>query len=301
MIVACGNYTGGALKCCPNDDHKIAPDKLEDVGSETHDINCKPLYFDGTKAHSTEPFTGTRYSFVFFCIKRITQLPEDQCQYLNDLGFVLPSIARIVVQGLNSKEEAGNAVPITAECNMGETVTTMEGIGRHYQFQLESNQSPYTQAARGLQRRHMKGQGTSHHVLSFDLAGPHPPACGHSFVYALVGVYFVEHAGENIPLVRGLKRKTGEEVSTALKSIFAEIQCILGEPLILKAHSDAGGEFINQQMEALLIKEGRWQTKTAGYDPKGNGRVERYVGILKHRATMFLLRTKCPWHFGFGQ
>ena len=57
-------------------------------------------------------------------------------------------------------------------------------------------------------------------MLSFDLTGPHPPACGHSFVYALVGVYYVEHAGENIPGARGLKRKTAEEVSTALKSIF---------------------------------------------------------------------------------
>ena len=96
-----------------------------------------------------------------------------------------------------------------------------------------------------------------------------------------------------------MKRKTGEEVSTALKSIFTEIQCILGQPLILKAHSDAGGEFINHQMDALLIEEGLWQTKTAGYDPKGHGRVERYVGILKHRATMFLLHTKMPLAFWF--
>ena len=87
----------------------------------------------------------------------------------------------------------------------------------------------------------MRNQGSSQHVLSVDLTGPHIPACGHSFVYALVGIYHIEHAGENIPFIRGLKRKTAEEVSNDIKSIFAEAQCILGEPVILKVHSDAGG------------------------------------------------------------
>ena len=88
----------------------------------------------------------------------------------------------------------------------------------------------------------MKNQGSSHHVLRVDLTGPHTPACGHDFVYALVGVYYVEHAGENIPFVRGLKRKTAQEVSSAVKSILAEIRCIFGDDTpILKVHSDAGG------------------------------------------------------------
>ena len=88
----------------------------------------------------------------------------------------------------------------------------------------------------------MKNQSTSQHVLSFDLLGPHLAACGLGDVYALVGVYYVEQPGENIPFVRGLKRKTAEEVSKALKSIFAEIRCIFGENIVLRAHSDAGGD-----------------------------------------------------------
>ena len=113
---------------------------------------------------------------------------------------------------------------------------------------MESNQSPLTQASMGLQRKHMKNKGSSHHVLNIDLTGPHTPSCGHSFVYALVGVYYVEHAGENIPFVRGLKRKSAEEVCNAAKSIIAEIRCIVGDTLILKVHSGAGGEFINYLM-----------------------------------------------------
>ena len=116
-------------------------------------------------------------------------------------------------------------------------------------------------------------------------------------MYGLVGVYYAEQPGENIPFVRGLKRKTAEEVSKAIKSIFAEIRCIFGENVILKAHSDAGGEFINREIKAHLTDQEIWQTSTAGYDPKGNGRVERFVGILKHRATIFLLHSKMPLAF----
>ena len=84
--------------------------------------------------------------------------------------------------------------------------------------------------------------------------------------------------------------------------MIAEIRCVFGNALIVKVHSDAGGEFINHQMEAFLRDQEIWQTKTAGYDPKGNGRVERFVGILKHRATMFLLHSKMPLvFFGSGR
>ena len=142
MIVVCGNYTGGCLRYFPNDDGKIALEKMESNGSDIHDINCKPFYFKGAKAHSTEPFQGTRYSFVFFCIRKIPLLPEDQCQYLTDLGFVLPSNLGNGAQGHESEEETRQITPTKIDCNMGETVTTIEGIRRHCQFHLETNQPP---------------------------------------------------------------------------------------------------------------------------------------------------------------
>ena len=72
----------------------------------------------------------------------------------------------------------------------------------------------------------------------------------------------------------------------------------------MKVHSDAGPEFINDAMEQYLNEKGVWQTKTAGYDPKGNGRVERFVGILKHQSVMFLLYAKLPlcfWYWAMMQ
>ena len=124
-------------------------------------------------------------------------------------------VDHIVSEDIQLKAEESKLV----NCHMGETLPTMEGIRKHCQFTLESNQPPFTQAGRGLQRKHMKNQSTSHHVLSFDLMGPHPAACELGYVYGLVGVYYVERPGENIPFVRGLKRKTAEEVSKAIKSI----------------------------------------------------------------------------------
>ena len=53
LIIGLGNYTGGELN-------------IEGV---KYDINANPLIFNGSLLeHSTEPFTGTRYSIVFYSI-----------------------------------------------------------------------------------------------------------------------------------------------------------------------------------------------------------------------------------------
>eukprot|EP00975_Prorocentrum_lima_P042537 8937173-Prorocentrum_lima.AAC.1 len=62
-----------------------------------------------------------------------------------------------------------------------------------------------------------------------------------------------------------------------------------GEQLVVRFHSDAGSEFWNRVVSELLNKNLIMLTKTAGYDPKANGRVERYVGMLKRRATSYLM------------
>ena len=99
------------------------------------------------------------------------------------MGFDLPLMGKAVVE-VTRDSETPDQEPnekVAVDCYMGETVGTMEGIKKHCQFQMESNQTPFTQAARGLQRKHMKNQGSSHHVLNVDLTGPHTPACGHIF------------------------------------------------------------------------------------------------------------------------
>jgi len=54
VIVGFGDYKGGELI----------------VGGQTHDIQHKPLLFDGTLIHETKPFTGTRYSVVMYNRRR---------------------------------------------------------------------------------------------------------------------------------------------------------------------------------------------------------------------------------------
>eukprot|EP00975_Prorocentrum_lima_P040051 8414223-Prorocentrum_lima.AAC.1 len=41
------------------------------------------------------------------------------------------------------------------------------------------------------------------------------------------------------------------------------------------------------------------QTKTAGYDPKATGRAEIYIGILKRKATSFLIHAGVSLKFWY--
>jgi len=53
LIIGLGDYTGGELN----------------IENCLFDIKCNPLIFNGSLLeHSTEPFTGTRYSIVFYSI-----------------------------------------------------------------------------------------------------------------------------------------------------------------------------------------------------------------------------------------
>eukprot|EP00975_Prorocentrum_lima_P027814 5849097-Prorocentrum_lima.AAC.1 len=62
-----------------------------------------------------------------------------------------------------------------------------------------------------------------------------------------------------------------------------------GEQVVVRFHSDAGSEFWNREVSELLNENLVMQTKTAGCDPKANGRAERFIGILKRRATTYLI------------
>ena len=52
-------------------------------------------------------------------------------------------------------------------------------------------------------------------------------------------------------------------------------------------------------MKQYLADEGACQTKTDGYDPTGNGRVERFVCIFKHWAVMLLMYSRLPLCFWY--
>ena len=79
-----------------------------------------------------------------------------------------------------------------------------------------------------------------------------------------------------------------------MQSVIAELNSILGEQLIVRFHTDEGKEFMNKAMDEMLINLHIFQTGTGGHDPNANGRAERYVGLIKQRATSYLL------HAGLG-
>ena len=100
------------------------------------------------------------------------------------------------------------------------------------------------------------------------------------------------------------QRKGSEECTYAVLRIIKEIMWMTEGVLVLRIHSDEGGEFWNNLMEKVTDKLGIFRTRTEGYDPKANGKAERYIGILKHNGAMKLMETKMPitaWYWAMRQ
>ena len=153
--------------------------------------------------------------------------------------------------------------------------------------------------ALGQMRVHAHAKSESRNVLSADLSGPHPEAIGTKFKYLFVAVFNAGKPGENLPFVRGLKDKTARSVAAAIESVLAEMKSLAGQRVVVRFHSDAGSEFWNKEVRELLTSELIFQTKTAGYDPRANGRAERFVGIIKRHATSYLIHARVSLRFWF--
>eukprot|EP00975_Prorocentrum_lima_P052428 10989214-Prorocentrum_lima.AAC.1 len=63
------------------------------------------------------------------------------------------------------------------------------------------------------------------------------------------------------------------------------------EQLVVRCHADAGSEFWKKEVSDLLREEHIMLTKTAGYDPKTDGRAERFVCVMKRRASSTMIHT----------
>ena len=59
-------------------------------------------------------------------------------------------------------------------------------------------------------------------------------------------------------------------------------------------HSDKAKEFLAKSVRGLLKAHGIRQTTNSGYDPAANGIAERWVGIVKVRATALLAEHRLP-------
>ena len=115
--------------------------------------------------------------------------------------------------------------------------------------------------ALGLRRPHKHGKSESTNVLSADLSGPHPEAVGTKFQYMLVAVFNPGRDSPNLPFVRGLTSKTAKEVCKALHSILGELSSMVGEQIVVRFHTDAGKEFLNNAVKDLMTELHIMQTK----------------------------------------
>jgi len=82
-----GDYTGGQVKHWPQDPGRHELPDVEELAAEeavVSDTKCCSVCIDSTKAHEVMPFSGKRYSLVYFTIPRFESSPEDVRQFLLD-------------------------------------------------------------------------------------------------------------------------------------------------------------------------------------------------------------------------
>ena len=94
----------------------------------------------------------------------------------------------------------------------------------------------------------------------------------------------------------GVESRQASVVLPCLQSCFEDLRALTdgSGPPILRLHSDKASEFWTPALRAYLSQQGVRQTVNSGYDPQGNGLAERWIGIVKVRATALLADVRLP-------
>ena len=140
---------------------------------------------------------------------------------------------------------------------------------------------------------HHKIKGNRHlPVFAFDFSGPHPQV--NVTQYLLVCVWSLCHMRS--VWVFGVESRQASVVLPCLQSSFEDLRALTGgsRPPILRMHSDKAREFLSPISRAYLSQQGVRQTVNSGYDPQANGLAERWIGIIKVRATALLADVRLP-------
>ena len=90
FIKTVGDYHGGSLFTWPSDDSRKTLGSLAYGEAETLDPR-NGVYFDGTRAHETQEFSGWRISIVWFVAKRHTDMSSEVSEEAQAYAFRLPS------------------------------------------------------------------------------------------------------------------------------------------------------------------------------------------------------------------
>ena len=150
----------------------------------------------------------------------------------------------------------------------------------------------YCKKALGPLYRHLKGKyGTrlddQTPTLSFDFSGPFPVSATGArkmllFVWRLSDIRLL--------WAFALDRRTKENVRSCLQDVMAELTQLTGgsKPPVMRVHSDQAGEFLSPVVMEWLKQHNIKQTFTSGYDPAANGVAERWIDLVKIKATVLL-------------
>ena len=93
----------------------------------------------------------------------------------------------------------------------------------------------------------------------------------------------------------------GKKTSLVLEQLQHIVLCLANQGcIVVRIHSDRGTEFVKKIMSAWACSKGVRMTRTAGGDPKSNGRAERGVGRAKEGGRRNLVASglaiaRWPW------
>ena len=115
--------------------------------------------------------------------------------------------------------------------------------------------------------------------LNVDFKGPLPSASRNRYMLTIVDEY------SRFPFVFPCPDITSATVINCLCQLFA----IFGMPAYI--HSDRGSSFMSAELKSFLVSKGIASSRSTAYNPRGNGQVERYNGII-WKAVSLALRSR---------
>ena len=159
----------------------------------------------------------------------------------------------------------------------------------------------FCKRALGPMYRHLKGRyGTQiadyTPTLSFDFSGPLPLAV----TGAKILMVFVWPLHEvRLLCAFALVHRTKENVLACLQSLIADLNTLTGgsKPLVARVHSDQAKEFLSRPAMEWLKEKGIRQTFTSTYASQANGVAERWLNLVKTKATALLASRHLPTAF----
>ena len=92
VIRSFGDHNGGDLLYWPNDDGSVPQDDLAVDHAEVLDVACPKtlVCYDGKKAHEVRPFSGNRFSIIFFTSNSSWNCPKAERNHLEGSEFTVP-------------------------------------------------------------------------------------------------------------------------------------------------------------------------------------------------------------------